>query len=190
MYKDCVYSIFIMTTKCLRYPDTTDTCVVNWLSNITGEIIHRSLNNVTSFILGCKVGTQDKSLAPHICCVSWVRVLTRWVNGSPKAVRRSHVLDGNKTTHPIFISAKITGIVHTVKYLILSSAIRLVPHIAVLHVSRSPGMTFSDDSSDYDEAHRQEGEYFNYDPIFGAGFTQSEPNLLTKEDLNYTRFLF
>jgi hypothetical protein len=29
-------------------------CVVKWPSDIKGEIIHRSLNNVMSFILGVK----------------------------------------------------------------------------------------------------------------------------------------
>jgi len=33
------------------------------------------------FILGVK-GDQDKSWAPHICCITCVRLLTGWVNGS------------------------------------------------------------------------------------------------------------
>lgn len=51
MYKNCVYCIFIMTTKCLSHPDTILKCVMNWPSNITGEIIHRSLNNAMSSVL-------------------------------------------------------------------------------------------------------------------------------------------
>ena len=83
------------------------------------------------------------------------------------------------------LSTKITGIIHTVKYLLLSSAIRPVPHIAVLPVPSPPDMTFSDDNSDYDEGHgQQEGEYSDCDPLFGASCTLSEPHLLTKEGLN------
>jgi hypothetical protein len=32
--------------------------------------------------LGCKVGDQGKYCAYHICCVTCVRLLTGWVNGS------------------------------------------------------------------------------------------------------------
>jgi hypothetical protein len=64
------------------------------------------------------------------------------------------------------ISTKIRGIAsiprHTVKYLLLSSAIRAVPHIADLPVTRPPYMTFGDDNSDSDEGHGQK-EGKNYD---------------------------
>jgi len=85
------------------------------------------------------------------------------------------------------LSTKITGILHTVKYPLLSSAIRPVPQIAVSPVPSPPDMTFSDDNSDYGEGHgQQEEEYSDCDPIFRASCILSEHHLLTKEGLNDT----
>jgi len=79
---DCVYYIFIMPRKCLNHPDT--------FCYMCGELIFQSQRqNFTPLIKKCyelyfgsKVGDQDKSWAPHICCVMCVRLLTWWINGS------------------------------------------------------------------------------------------------------------
>ena len=35
---------------------------------------------------GCKVGDQDKSWAPHICCYSCATNLRQWLNGKRKSM--------------------------------------------------------------------------------------------------------
>ena len=71
-----------MLRKCLQHPDTY--CYV-W-----GEMPFQfQRKTFTPFIkkcyelyFGCKVGDQDKIWAPHICCITCVRLLTGCVNGS------------------------------------------------------------------------------------------------------------
>ena len=70
-----------------------------------------------------------KSLAPRICCVTYVRLLTECVNGKFK---------------------------HTVKYTYLSSAMSPVPHSAELPPELPENLTFSNDNSDYDDDQRQQ----------------------------------
>jgi hypothetical protein len=70
-----------MPRKCLNHPDT--------FCYVCGELTFESQRNFTTlikkcyeFYFGCKVGDQGKYWAPHICCVTCVRFLTGWVNGS------------------------------------------------------------------------------------------------------------
>jgi len=65
-----------MPRKCLNHPDT--------FCYVCGEMTFQSQRqNFTLLIqkcyelyFGCKVGDQDESWAPHICCVTCVRLLT------------------------------------------------------------------------------------------------------------------
>jgi len=74
-----------MPRKCLL--QHSDTC---WY--VCGEMTFQfQKRNFTPLIkkcyelyFRCKVGDQDKSWAPHICCVTCVRLLTGCVNGSHK----------------------------------------------------------------------------------------------------------
>ena len=78
----CAYYILIMPKKCLNHPDN--------LCYVFGELTFKSQRqNVIPLITKCydhdfgrKVGHQDKSWAPHICCLPCVRLLIGWVNGS------------------------------------------------------------------------------------------------------------
>jgi len=71
-----------MARKCLNHPDT--------FHYMCGEMTFKSqMQNLTPIIkkcyelyFGCKVGDQDTSWAPHICCVKCARLRTGWVNGS------------------------------------------------------------------------------------------------------------
>jgi len=71
-----------MPRKCLNHPDT--------FCYVCGEMTFQSQRqNFTLLIqkcyelyFGCKVGDQDESWAPHICCVTCVRLLTLCTNGS------------------------------------------------------------------------------------------------------------
>jgi hypothetical protein len=53
VYKNYVYYIFII-------PVPSVTCVVDWASNLRGEILPRSLRNVVSFLLGVKWAMKIK----------------------------------------------------------------------------------------------------------------------------------
>ena len=78
---DSVYFLFNMTRKCLNHPDIF--CYV--CCELTFRYPTRSfpplIKKCSELYYGCKVGDKDKSWAPHICCVTCVRLLTGWVNG-------------------------------------------------------------------------------------------------------------
>ena len=89
-----------------------------------------------------------------------------------------------------FCLTNITGISskskHTVKYPDLPSAMRPVPHSEEFPVLKSPeNLTFSDENSDSDKDHRQQGgEQFYYDLTFEANCSPSEAHFLTQVDFN------
>ena len=71
-----MYRIFIMIRKCLILPDT--------FSYMSGKLTYTTQRtNFTPLIkkdcelyFGCKVGDQDKSWTPDICCITCVSFLT------------------------------------------------------------------------------------------------------------------
>ena len=102
---------------------------------------------------------------PHICCVTCVRLLTRWMNVShqmPFAIPmvwrepKDHTSDCYiSLTNKTEITSKSK---HTVKYPDFPFAVRFVPHSEELPVSKHPeNLTFGDDRSDSDEDHGQQG---------------------------------
>lgn len=93
------------------------------------------INKCYELYFGCTVGDQERSWAPHICCVTGVRLLTGWVNGSrqmPFTV--SIVWREPKDYSPdcYICLTNIRGIAskykHTVKYPDSPPAGRPVPH--------------------------------------------------------------
>ena len=84
---------------------------------------------------GCKVGHQDKSWAPHFCCVTCARHLAAWAKGSPCMPFTIPMVWREPTGHVsdcYFCLTIITGVTakskRTVQYPNLPSAIRPVPH--------------------------------------------------------------
>ena len=108
---------------------------------------------------GCKVGDQDKSWAPHFCCVTCARLLMAWAKGSrsvpfaiPMVWRDPMAHDSECYFCLISITCVSAKSKHTVQYPNLPSAMRPVPHNAELPVPKPPtNMILSDiQSSDED----------------------------------------
>jgi len=92
-----------MPRKCLKHPDTR--CYV--CGEMTFQFQRRNftplIKKCCELYFGCKVGNQDKSWAPRVCCITCVRLLTGRVNGlHPTPFTVLPMFGGNqKTTHPI-----------------------------------------------------------------------------------------
>ena len=179
IFSSCQGNVWIILTPSV-------TCVIKWLSNLRGEILLRSLKKWYELYFECKVGDQDKSWAPHIYCVTCVRLLTGWVNGSRQRPFYFLIVwrePKDRWSDCYFCLTNITGITskskNTVKYPDLPSAMRPVPHSEELWY-KSPGKSFSNENSDCDEDHEQEeGDNVDCDPTFVASCSSSGSHLLT-----------
>ncbi|XP_073533089.1 uncharacterized protein [Phyllobates terribilis] len=167
---------------------------------ICGEVIFASQRrNMTTMIrkaynlyFGCRIGDQDKSWAPHICCNTCASHLTQWLHGKrqsmPFAVPMIWREPTNHTTNCYFcmvppirkgVSRKKKW---TLQYPNLPSAIRPVPHTEKLPVPKAPE-TFSVESSEEEEGAWCHEASSSHDPDFLSA-TSTEPHLITQSDLN------
>jgi hypothetical protein len=134
-----------MPRKCWIHPDT--------FCYLCGELTFKSQRrNFTSFIkkyyelyFGCKVCDQDKSWALHICCVTYVRLPTGWVNVTSQTPFAVSIDWREPTDNPsdcYLCLTNLTGITskskHTVKFPDFPSAIRAIPHREELSVPEPP----------------------------------------------------
>lgn len=137
----------------------------------------------------CKVGDQDKTWAPHFCCITCVSLLTSWSQGSrhmqfgvPMVWRepKDHISDC------YFCLTNIRGITskskHTVKYPDLPSAKRPIPHSEELPVPIAP---ISINVSDYEEhTYAECSDNVVSDRNYETSQSFSEPHFLSQGDLN------
>lgn len=177
-----------MPRDCANHPDS--------FCYVCGEVTFKGQKRVFTPLIkkyyelyfGCKVGDQDKSWAPHICCVSCVSLLTAWSKGSrqmkfgiPMIWRepRDHVSDC------YFCLTNVSGITskskRTVSYPNLPSAMRPIQHSDELPVPVPPESIILRE----EEENRVEDNVDNEveDPDFQT-LDSSEPHLLEQEDLN------
>jgi len=94
---------------------------------------------------GCKVGDQDKSWAPHFCCVTRATFLAAWAKGSrcmPFAIPTVWREPTDHASDCYFCLTSNTGVTakskHTVQCPNLPSAMRPVPRSAELPVPKTP----------------------------------------------------
>jgi hypothetical protein len=139
---------------------------------------------------GCKVGDQDKSWAPHICCETCASTLRKWIKGTrssmPFAVPMVWREQKDHVTDCYFCLTKTSGYTSKTKKLIkypnLPSAIRPVPHNDSLLVPQPPAdWTMPDDDETVmgDEMRRDNVA----DPDFQPGLS-NEPHFITQAELN------
>ena len=140
---------------------------------------------------GCKVGDQDKSWAPHFCCVSCARLLTTWANVScsmPFAIPMVWRETTGHVSEFYFCLTSVTGVTakskHTVQYPNLPSAIRPVPQGAELPVPKPPTNVTLNESESSDEDVGQANNNMDCDPTFAGACSSNEPHLLAQWDLN------
>lgn len=135
-----------MPRNCVNHPDS--------FCYVCGGLTFKSQRrNITPLVrksyelyFGCKIGDQDKSWAPHICCASCVTSLTSWLNGKsrhmPFAVPMVWREPKDHSTDCYFCIVKINGITsknkNLVKYPNIPSAIRPVLHSSELDIPAPP----------------------------------------------------
>jgi hypothetical protein len=133
---------------------------------------------------------QDKSWAPHICCVTCVRLLLGWAKGSrhmPFAVPMIRTEPTGHVSDCYFCLTAIKGITtkskHTMKYPDLSSAKRPIPHSAELPVPTCPNrLDTQEPVASQDDNLETECECDStYEP---KPSTSKESHLLAQGDLN------
>ena len=136
-----VCSVINMPRKCLNSSDTF--CYM--CSEITFKSRRRSftplIKKCYEHYFGCKVGYQDKSWAPYLCCVTCARLLAAWAKGSRCMLFAIPVVWGDHTNHVsdcCFCLTRSTCVTarskQTVRYPNLPSEMRSAPHSAELPV--------------------------------------------------------
>lgn len=137
---------------------------------------------------GCKVGDQEKSWAPHICCSRCSHALSLWFNGKgvglpfgvPMVWREQH--DHFHDCYFCLVDVKGYNLKskRSIAYPNIPSAMRPVLHSVDIPVPVPPtslGTHDSDaDSTDYSNASSNE---YQPDNVF-----DSEPHMITQSDLN------
>ena len=138
---------------------------------------------------GCKVGDQDKSWAPHFCCVTCARRLAAWTKGSrcmPFVIPMGWREPKDHVSDCYFCLTSITGAranQNTLQYPNLPSAMRPVRHSVELPVPKPPtNITLSDSESNDDVG--QANNNMDCDPTFTGAISSNEPHLLTQGELN------
>ena len=115
---------------------------------------------------GCEIGDQDKSWAPHICCITCGTDLSLWLNGRRRGMSfalpmvwrepSNHTTDCNFYMVPR-ISGRFTRKKKwTITYPNTPSALRPVPHGEGLSIPEPP-KEFTIDSEDEDEGELTSG---------------------------------
>ncbi|KAH9633685.1 hypothetical protein HF086_012611 [Spodoptera exigua] len=124
-----------MSRKCINDP--------NCFCYVCGELtFKKQRRNFTNLVMECyhqcfgfSVAHQDKSWAPHVCCIACVKNLTDWKKGArpmPFAVPMIWIEQRDHVSDCYFCLTDVKGINYkkknTVIYPNLSSAIRPVSH--------------------------------------------------------------
>jgi hypothetical protein len=139
---------------------------------------------------GCKVGNQDKTWAPHICCKTCSNRLRDWMNGKRKRMPFSVPMiwreQQNHFNDCYFCQTKIAGFTvntrHMIDYPVVPSASKPIPHSEELPVPKPPeDKTLLDQSDDNsissDECHQMDEEYL-------PTLSDKDIHLINQGDLN------
>ena len=143
----------------------------------------------------CKIGDQDKSWAPHICCKPCYNGLTAWFNGKKAAFNFAVPMvwrePRNHADDCYFCLTIITGFNASsrkkIKYPNLRSAMKPVPHSDDIPVSTPPVNKDLLSSSDEEMSSREDSaESISLEDIEStySGTSGNEPHWIMQEDLN------
>ena len=165
----------------------------------TSQLLHQTITSILRTVyfhyFDCKIGYQDKSWAPHICCKPCYNGLTAWLIGK-KAVFNFAVLmvwrePRNHADDCYFCLTNITGFNASsrkkIKYLNHRSAMRPVPHSDDLPVPIPPVNKDLLSLSDEEMPSREDSaESLSLDDIEStySGTNGNELHWITQEDLN------
>jgi len=146
---------------------------------------------------GCKIGDQDKSWAPHVCCRKCATNLSQWLNGKihamPFAVPMVWREPSNHATDCYFcmVPPASGGITNkkkcTIVYPNIPSVLRPVPQGEGISVPEPP-KEFTIDSDDEDESESTSGSPeppASTEPHVAHGRSSAlQPHILTQDELN------
>lgn len=170
----------------------------NMFCYICGELTLKSQkHNFTPIVkkayelyFGCKIGDEDKSWAPKICCNTCARNLRNWLQGSrssmPFAVPMIWREQKDHITDCYFCLTNVKGFSskskHKINYPNLDSALRPVPHDINLPVPVPP---ISWTLTDNDENSKSDTEQIcnENDPDF-VSVISTLPHLITQDELH------
>lgn len=178
-----------MSTRiCVNKPDNF--CYI--CGEVTAKAYQKPLSSLVKkayeLYFGCKVGDEDKSWAPKMCCSSCSRTLTGWLKGTHKSMPfavpmvwrepRNHVDDC------YFCMTNIKGITsktkRSIQYPNIPSALRPVPHGNSLPVPQPPESYTLDSESDSESTSPEAGPSY----IPSSHELPDTPHLITQGELN------
>ena len=170
---------------------------------ICGELTFASQKGPLTFMIkkayhlyfGCKVGDQDKSWAPHICCNSCATNLRQWLNGKRKSMPFAVPMiwreptDHTSNCYSCMVLPVSKGISKKKKWILeypnIPSALRPVPHDEELPIPEPPDvLLFEPDDEEDDRASDISAHLNSEDPDFDDGFMSSKPHLISQHELN------
>ena len=182
-----------MSRKCVNGTDSFCYICGDLTSKTKKVRITALVKKAYELYFGCKIGDQDKSWAPHVCCKICAVSLRGWVKGSrpsmPFAVPMVWREQKDHYTDCYFCLTKISGVSFkhrkSIQYPNLPSAMRPVPHDANLPIPKPPA-ELTVESGDDDDDERAAAENMDTEGDNDLDFqpTESHPHLITQPELN------
>ena len=71
---------------CVNHPDKFCNICGQYTPKQQCRNITKSIQFAYKYYFDCKLGDQDKELAPHVCCALYNSMLSAWINGKRKAM--------------------------------------------------------------------------------------------------------
>ena len=179
-----------MPRTCVNHPNNF--CYI--CGDVTLKSQRKPINSVVrkayELYFSCKIGDQDKSWAPHICCASCFTLLTGWLKGTrhmPFAIPTIWREPKDHLTDCYFCMTKISGITakirHTVKYPKIPSVIRPVAHSTELPIPTAP-LSWSLDDDDEEAEAVEDSPNTKSDEDVEFPCLSSQPLLVNQSRLN------
>jgi len=108
------YANAVMNRRsCLNRPHRFCYICGKFTSTYQKKKFTKSVKVAYKYYFGCKVGDQEKTCAPHICCKNCYVGLTQWINGKRKSMPFAVPMIWREPTNHItdcyFCLTKISG---------------------------------------------------------------------------------
>lgn len=180
-----------MSRKCLNSSDSFCYICGEYTLKSSRATMTPLVKKAYKLYFGCKIGDQDKTWAPHICCVHCAVNLRAWLNGNrpsmPFAVPMIWREQKDHVTDCYFCLTSVSGYSKknkkAITYPNLPSAIRPVPHDDTLPVPAPPDKRTLEDDED-EEIDEPEAELSAAaDPEYHPQ-QSNEPHKITQGELN------
>ena len=177
--------------SCVNHPDNFCYICGKYTPKDQQKNLSSKVKTGYKYYFGCKVGDQDKSWAPHICCTVCFSGLTQWLNGKRKAMPFAVPMIWREPKNHIddcyFCMTKIVGFSKKNKSKIVypdcDSAMKPVLHDSENVVPLPPASPDIDSSEDEQPLMCHDIDVDNED-VFESDFLGNKPHLLQQDELN------